>query len=104
VALLTITINDRPFNVACDDGQEAHVLQRAQELDARVRRLAGAVGQVGDSLLLVMAGLLLTDELAEARSDAPAQPDLSRVDETLAGAVNALADRVEGIAERLRQA
>lgn len=103
MALVTININDRPFNVACDDGQEDHVVQRAQELDARVRRLAGAVGQVGDSLLLVMAGLLLTDELAEARTETT-QPDLSRLDESLAAAVNTLADRVEGIAERLRRA
>lgn len=103
MALVTITINDRPFQVACDDGQEAHVVQRAQELDSRVRRLAGAVGQVGDSLLLVMVGLLLTDELAEARGGT-VQPDLGRLDESLAAAVNALADRVEGIAERLRNA
>lgn len=103
MALVCININERPFHVSCEDGQEAHVMQRAEELDARVRRLAGAVGQVGDSLLLVMAGLLLTDELAEARAEA-SQPDLSRLDESLSSAVNAMADRVEGIAERLQQA
>lgn len=103
MAQVTITINDRPFQVACDDGQEDHVRKRAEDLDNRVRLLAGQVGQVGDSLLLVMAGLLLADELAEARADTP-QFDPAALDDSLAAAVNAVADRIEDIAERLGSA
>lgn len=103
MAVVNISVNDRPFQIYCDDGQEAHVQQRAQELDDRVRRLAGVVGQVGDSLLLIMVGMLLIDEMADYRGD-DAPPDLGRLDDSLATAVNTLADRVESIAERLRSA
>lgn len=101
MAVVSISINNRPFQIYCDDGQEGHVQQRAQELDDRVQRLAGVVGQVGDSLLLVMVGMLLSDELADARGG-ETPPDLGRLDESLSAAVNALADRVESIADRLR--
>ena len=105
MAQVTVTINNRRYEIACDDGQEAHLTRLAQDLDKRMGELTAAVGQIGDSRLLVMANLLVADELSEAyteleafRSDgtepaaAEAIPELER-----------LADRIEAIAEKLEQ-
>ena len=60
-----ISINGRTYAIACDDGQEAHVARLARYLDQKVSTLAKNVGQVGDARLLVMASLLVVDELVE---------------------------------------
>jgi cell division protein ZapA len=62
MATVTITIHGRPYPVACDDGEEAHLQALAETLNARVVELAETVGPVGEARLLLMAGLLLSDE------------------------------------------
>lgn len=62
MATVTITIHGRSYPVACDDGEEAHLQTLAETLNARVAELAETVGPVGEARLLLMAGLLLSDE------------------------------------------
>jgi cell division protein ZapA len=63
---ISLTINDRNYEVTCDDGQEEHLRRLAGHLDERIQGLVGAVGQVGEARLLVMASLMVADELFEA--------------------------------------
>jgi len=60
-----VTINSRSYAVACDEGQEAHVARLGSYLEQKVGQLVKAVGQVGDARLLVMASLMITDELVD---------------------------------------
>lgn len=62
---VSIAVNGMNYLVACDDGEEPHLQDLAQYLDKHVRDLAVSVGNVGETRLLLMAGLLLADELAE---------------------------------------
>ena len=110
MAQLTVSINGRNYQVACDDGQEAHLSRLGTYIDNRVKELVAAVGQVGDARLLVMVSLLLADELSDAYSSL----DVAQSDEGVAAALDAeealsaeienLAARIENIAERLEQA
>jgi len=116
-----ISINGRLYPVACDDGQEGRVRDLADMLDQRVRALAGPapVGVVGETQILVLAGLMLADELTEtkahlhshhaAHGHAPAPataPDAEGLvdEELLIAAVDHLTDRIAVIADRLQQA
>lgn len=63
-----LTINNRVYTVACDDGQEAQLQNLGSEIAKRVDQLVGAVGQVGEARLMLMAGLMFADELAEAKA------------------------------------
>ncbi len=63
---ISLNINDRNYQVTCDDGQEEHLRKLAGHLDERIQDLAGSVGQVGEGRLLVMASLIVADELFEA--------------------------------------
>lgn len=60
-----VSINGRTYAISCDAGQEAHVSRLARYLDQKVSGLTKSVGQVGDARLLVMASLLVVDELVE---------------------------------------
>ena len=64
--LVNVLVNGRAYTVACDDGEEDHLRELGQYLDKRVRELTSSVGQMGDARLLLMAGLVIADELAEA--------------------------------------
>jgi len=62
---LSITVNGRSYQIACEEGQEKHLGELGAYLDKRVKDLVGQVGQVGDTRLLVMVALLIADELSE---------------------------------------
>lgn len=64
-AEVTISIVGRPYEIACDEGQEAAVTALAREVDGRAQALLRAVGQVGDARLLVMVALLMAEEIGE---------------------------------------
>ncbi|MDJ0942504.1 MAG: cell division protein ZapA [Kiloniellales bacterium] len=68
MAEITLTINNRNYDIACDDGHEDHLRRLGAYVDQRVNDLAAAVGQIGEPRLLVMASLLIADELHEAMS------------------------------------
>lgn len=66
---VTVTINERAYTVACDDGQEEHILQLGRFLDEKAREISRDVGVVSDSLLLVMTALIVADELTDAKGE-----------------------------------
>lgn len=117
MGLVHVSLNERPYDINCDDGQEEHVAYLAKVLGDRVTALADTVGQVGESRLLLMAGLLVADELVEARAELDRfagegraqdpDPDSVRLsagltEEDLTQMLNGLAKRIEDIAERLK--
>lgn len=100
MATVTVEVNGRPYAVGCADGQEARVRALAKQFDGHVRQVAGEVGHVGDLRLFLMAGLLLADELHEARLGA-APADVAATQDGVAEALNAVAARLEKIAQGL---
>jgi len=108
---VSITINERKYQVACDDGQEAHLTRLGDYIDKRLNELVAAVGQVGDSRLLVMVSLLLADELSDLYSEneglkgnADGSGGSARNEEEFAATIEKLAERIENIAVGLEQA
>ena len=109
-----VSINGRSYAVACDDGQQDRVRELAGMVDSRVKQLVGPgpVGGIGETQILVLAGLMLADELSETKAalgghakPAPAEPSLSAEDEELlVAAVDHLTDRIGVIADRLGRA
>lgn len=69
---INVQINGRSHAVACEDGEEEHLMELAQFVATQAEELAGSLGQVPDSRLLLMTALVVADELGES---------LARVDE-----------------------
>ncbi len=108
MAQVAVTINERKYNVACEDGQEAHLTRLGAYVDRRVGELVAAVGQIGDAKLLVMVALLVADELSDAyaemetmKSGGQGAARAAETDERLSELLGRVAERMEGIAERL---
>jgi cell division protein ZapA len=117
--LVNVMLNSRAYTIACDAGEEEHLKELAAYVDQKVRELTGTVGQVGDQKLLLMAAVLITDELLEARTRldghakkegelSHAQTEFSRradrAEQTAAGALEDAAKRLESIVEKLKAA
>ena len=97
---VNITVNNRTYQVACDDGQEAHLSRLGDYVNKRIDQLIASVGQVGESRLLVMVSLLLADEL----SDIHAQSSGSEMkDENNSGRLDETSVFLEKLASRLEK-
>lgn len=111
MAQVTITINNREYAVACEDGQEVRIIQLSRLLDAKAKMLTGGSQQVNENMLLAMVGLLLADELTELKKGAPVQPapapavDNSRLveeDNSLAEELKNLTEEINSVAKQIQ--
>ena len=106
MAQINVEVNGRSYKVGCDDGQEAHVGYLAEYVDKRVAELAQSVGQVGESRLLLLAALLIADEMSdlyervETLERQVGQAE-SAIDSAIGAEVAAMAERLETVADRL---
>lgn len=108
MAQVTVRINGFAYTVHCEDGQEGHLTAMADQVDQRISSIKAMGGQGGEAKLLVLASLLMADELhdrmaelvdakrAPAPAAAPAKPDPA-----LARTLSRLAKRAEDIAATL---
>jgi cell division protein ZapA len=104
---VSITIRGRTYQIACDDGQEAHLARLGRYLDQRAEQLAATGGGINDALLLVMVGLVVADELSDALAELESLRGTGALTaraaaeaETVA-AIDGMAERIERIAARL---
>ena len=99
MGLVAVTVNGREFSLSCDDGQEPRIRRLAQMVDTRAAEFAKSLGQVGESRLILLAALVLADELAEATEA------LQRAQSGVAAAAPAeaaeAAQNIRGIAKRV---
>lgn len=70
MSALNITINGRDYQVACDDGQEAHLSRLAQDINQRMQLITKHMGRVPENLHFVLTMLMISDELSDAKKEA----------------------------------
>jgi cell division protein ZapA len=63
---VNVEINGRKYRMACEEGQQKHLIGLAERFNTQVEGLKGSVGEIGDNRLTVMAGLAVLDDLAAA--------------------------------------
>ncbi len=104
---VSVNINQRSYRIACEVVQEPHLTKLADFVDKRVGDLVAAVGQIGDTRLMVMTSLLIADEIADleaelaALRESQAAPAAADAD---AAEIEALAGRIEAVAAGLEDA
>ena len=110
---VSVTLNGRTYRLECGAGEEAHLIALAEYLGSHVDTMKRKFGQVGDDRLILMASLMVTDELWEVRRQmqevksamTEIRRDKSAADESakrvdVADAIGAAADRLEMLNER----
>jgi cell division protein ZapA len=118
MASVNVTINGRNYRMACEDGEEPHLMELARDLDERIAQLRSSFGEIGDMRLTVMAALMISDELTEAAKQMRTlDGELARVrdmgevagdrveatENAVSAALNSAADRIEQLAKALNQ-
>ncbi|HUH76707.1 MAG TPA: cell division protein ZapA [Devosia sp.] len=63
---VNVEINGRKYRMVCEEGQQKHLIGLAERFNTQVETLKGAVGEIGDNRLTVMAGIAILDELNDA--------------------------------------
>jgi cell division protein ZapA len=116
MAQVNATIAGRQYRLACEDGQEEHLLALAHDLDQRIIDLRAKFGEIGDTRLTMMAALMVADELSEAarkirrlEEEATGLQDARVVasdrakaaSNAVVNAFNSAAERIEGITKKL---
>jgi cell division protein ZapA len=115
---VSVTIHGRQYRMACEDGQEDHLVRLANDLDKRIEQLKGSFGAIGDMRLIVMAALTLGDELSEAakrlrrlEEELTALQDVrvasseraQQMQSAVANALNSASERIESVTRSLNQ-
>jgi len=103
MANIDIEVAGRRYNVACRDGEEAHLHSVAAEVDRRAQDATAALGSLTETRQLLFAALLIADDIKELRGGAgipdpvppPPDPEVAQALERLASRVEALADSLE---------
>jgi cell division protein ZapA len=106
VARVTVQVNDRPYVLGCEDGGESHLRALAAVVETKVRQIAPSAGAPGEARLILMAALMIADDLRGAREDLAAaeargrrlEEDLDRLEAKALAALDAAARRLEAMA------
>jgi cell division protein ZapA len=105
MAQVTLRINGYAYTLGCKDGEEQHLDAMGAEVSRRIDGVRAAAGPSGEARMLVMASLLMADEIFDLRRKLEAaegspgtQP---KADPKLGRKLNRMARRAEEIAEGL---
>jgi cell division protein ZapA len=74
---VVVKVNGRSYRFDCGDGEEARLNELADFVRARIEALTQQYGHVGAERLMLMAALLITDELFDARAALAEKSDAS---------------------------
>jgi cell division protein ZapA len=116
MAQVNVTIAGKSFRMACDDGQEPHLIGLAQRVNGVIDQLRERFGEIGDQRLIVMAAITMADRAAEAdrrmqeleaealalrHAGTAAAAERAHQEAGIADAIESVAARLETIAHRL---
>lgn len=116
MAQVTVTIDGKAYRMACEEGQESHLMDLAVRFDGYVGHLKGQFGEIGDLRLTVMAGIMAMDELSDlGRRMKALETEMeslrgsretmvaaaSESEEAVAAALTMLSQRIRLVADRL---
>ena len=105
MAEVILEIGGNSYPVTCRDGEEDHLIALSQRVDAKAHQAQKAVGGVNEVRQLLLASLLLADELADT-ANATAQPAphiQPAVDDEIAQILEQLADQIETLATQVEK-
>lgn len=118
MAQINVTINGRQFRMACEDGQEEHLLKLAHDFNRRIDAIRAQFGEVGDMRLTIMAAITMGDELSDTiarvrhleqeiaalqNARRAAADRAQQTEAAIANAFSSAAERIEKVARILSQ-
>ena len=105
MGIVNAKVGSRSYQLACEDGQEKSLITTAEAIDKRVETLSRQLRTGNDSLLLVMAAIMLQDELNEYKKNHELSTDTGRAkrDEELAEVLNTVSGYLENMIDKIEK-
>ena len=106
MAQVDLLVNGQSYRIACEDGQEDRLVDLAAMVDGKIAELVNQIGQVGSNRLLVMAALVIADELVDLKNEtgsSQVSDDNSKQENTVL-VLREITKRIENIADQVDQA
>ncbi len=104
MAQVTIRINGYSYQVGCENGQEQHLEAMGREVGQRIEEIRASAGPASESRMLVLAALMLADELHDRRRDFDeVRRRVARLETSAASADPKLAPRLDKLARRAEE-
>ena len=106
MAQVDVSVNGQSYRIACEDGQEDRLVDLAAMVDEKVIGLVNQIGQVGSNRLLVMAALIIADELVDLKNEVGSSRELEDKikQENMVLTLQEITKRIENIADEVEQA
>ncbi len=106
MAQVDLLVNGQSYRIACEDGQEDRLIDLAAMVDEKVAELVNQIGQVGSNRLLVMAALVIADELVDLKNETGSSQELddNAKQENTVLVLREITKRIENIADQVDQA
>lgn len=102
MAQVTVTIDGKAYRMACDEGQEEHLIELATQFDRYVSHLKRQFGEIGDLRITVMAGIMVMDEMAEMNRRIQAlEADVAELRQGSHGILAAAAQQEDAVTDAL---
>ena len=67
MANVNITFNGKEFLLSCDDGQEEHLQELAEQMNKKFTGLKSELGNIGENKLLLISSIKVMDEYFETK-------------------------------------
>lgn len=100
MAIVSLKIGGRFYKFSCNDGQEIHMRELADDLDKRAEKLIHSIGFMPEGQLLAMMALLLSEEKHQLEKSGNAAIH-EQVQAQVAESISNLALKITGIAESI---
>jgi cell division protein ZapA len=102
VKIVSINIRGTNYNLACNEGEEQRLTELSEIFREYVSDMATKMPRANDALLFLMAGLTLQDQVLDLNSGKPVASNEDNekiIDDSVAGAIDAIAEYIENLAD-----
>ena len=106
---IKLTIGNRPYEIACNDGEEDRISLLAANLNTRVEGISKSLGQASEGMVLVVTALMMEDEIRTLQSGQNTSITLQdneaaikeRINRCIAEALEPFTEKLEALANSL---
>jgi len=100
MAVVSLKIGPKEYKFSCADGQETHMKELAEKLDAKATELTKVLGVMQEGQLLAMICLLIAEEKSKLQKETNAEI-LEQSESQLIENLNNLALKITNLADNL---
>lgn len=101
--IVDLHIGRRSYQIACEPGEEHHLLKLSQSINRRIQEL-GHMKDMDESMILVLTALTMQDEINDLEAGAPAPSPQPQADMVLRAEAEAyIRDILSDVTEKIRR-